>query len=156
MPTNKSPVAEKLMEAFVRFRRLSWKQHPTADLTVGETIVLSCIYRAANTDEEGVKVSELSSLLNVASPTVTQQINSLESRGFVGRKMDSEDRRAVRITLTEKGESALVEHSKAFLARISGLVEYLGEEESDKLADLLGKAFTYFNEASQAGSHRAD
>jgi DNA-binding MarR family transcriptional regulator len=156
MQASKSAVAQKLLEAFVRMRRLGWKQSPVAGLTIGETIVLSCIKRAVSEDQTGIKVSDLSSLLNVASPTITQQITSLETRGFVSRKMDREDRRAVRITLTGKGEGALAEHREAFLASINGLVEYLGEEDSDKLADLLGRVFTYFHEVRQPDAYRAD
>ena len=142
--TNKNVVAEKLMESFVRFRRLNWRQSPSTGLTTSEIMVLYHIKKAVPSDSVGIKVSEISAHLNVASPTITQQMNNLETRGYVLRKIDSEDRRVVRITLTEKGENALQEHSQAFLASINGLVEYLGEKDSNELADLLAKVFTYF------------
>jgi len=34
----------------------------------------------------------------------------------------------------------------AFAASMRGLIEYLGEEQSNQLVDLLSKAFRYFNE----------
>jgi len=143
--TDNKAVAEKLMESFIRFRRLSWRQNPMVGLTPGEIVVLHHIQRAVSTDAAGSKVTEISAHLNVASPTITQQINNLETRGFVRRNMDSEDRRVVRITITDKGETTLKEHSEAFMSTVNGLVEYLGEEDSNELADLLAKVFDYFH-----------
>lgn len=142
--TDNKAVAEKLMESFIRFRRLSWRQNPTVGLTPGEIIVLHHIKKALSTDAAGSKVTEISAHLNVASPTITQQINNLETRGYVQRNMDSEDRRVVRITITDKGETTLKVHSEAFMSTVNGLVEYLGEEDSNELADLLAKVFDYF------------
>ncbi len=93
-----------------------------------------------------MKVSELSNTLNVASPTITQQINNLETHGYVERSIDKEDRRVVRIKLTEKGLQAQRKAAEAFLVTVNGLVEYLGEEDTEKLAELMTKVSYYFTE----------
>ena len=71
-----------------------------------------------------------------------------EGRCFVRYAMlsDPEDRRAVRITLTSKGLIALKTAHDSLMASFAGLVAYLGEEDSNELAELLAKAFTYFHE----------
>lgn len=106
--------------------------------------MLFCIKNYVETHEIGIKTSELSNILNVASPTITQQVNSLERRGFVERNVDKEDRRAVRIRVTEKGEEVFKKASEEFEASINGLVEHLGQEKSEQLADLLSETFNYF------------
>ena len=108
--------------------------------------MLSYVKDAVGGEGDGVKVSELSSILNVASPTITQQINNLETHGFVERSIDKEDRRVVRIKLTEKGLQAQQKASEAFLVTVNGLVQYLGDEDTDRLADLMTKVFFYFSE----------
>jgi len=143
--------AHKLLEAFVRFRRLHIKQNSFAissgsSMTPGEMILMSYVKEGAGVDGQGVTVSELSNSLNVASPTITQQINSLETHGFVERSIDKEDRRVVRVKLTEKGLQAQQKASEAFLSTVNGLVDYLGEEDSDRLAELMTKVFHYFAE----------
>src|SRR5207248_779776 len=132
-----------------RFRRLNWKHSLIAGLTPGEMMILWCTQRAAAYDTAGIKVSKISDLLHVASPTITQHINSLETQGLVERTMDKEDRRVVRVRLTDKGESVVKKASEAFLARFSGLVEYLGEEQSNQLVDLLSKVFAYFDQVQE-------
>jgi DNA-binding MarR family transcriptional regulator len=142
-------IAYRLLEAFMQFRRSNRRPGQIAGLTPGEMMILSCVQRSTAYDPAGIKVSKISDLLNVASPTITQQINSLEAQGLVERTMDKEDRRVVRVRLTVKGESVLKKASEAFLARFSGLVEYLGEEQSNQLVDLLSKVFAYFDQVQE-------
>ena len=93
-----------------------------------------------------MKVSEISKLMHVTSPTITQMLKGLEANGLVERHIDPNDRRAVRIALTERGEAIAQRAEEIFLDSFNGLVEYLGEEESNQLIELLLKAYRYFNE----------
>jgi DNA-binding MarR family transcriptional regulator len=146
MENSTNPVAQRLLESFVRFRRLHWAHSPVHELTHSEVMVLSIIRKHGEAAADGIRVSDISNVLRVASPTITQQINSLEARGYVERRMDKEDRRAVRVLLTEKGEAAVKIAWDSFLDSFNGLAEYLGEEDSDELARLLAKVFQYFKE----------
>jgi DNA-binding MarR family transcriptional regulator len=168
MKTRHDAVAQDLLEAFSQFRRLHWRESPIAGLTPGELRVLMFVRRAAGGEpfghglgdaegegtgaREGAKVSEISSMLRVASPTATQQINELEARGYVERATDPDDRRAVRVTLTPKGEATIRQAHEAFVASFKGLVDHLGEEQSRQLADLLTRTFTYFNDIRDSNS----
>ncbi|MBC7342724.1 MAG: winged helix DNA-binding protein [Clostridia bacterium] len=148
MDGKQKQVARNLMEAFLRFKRLNWKQSPIAGLRPSEIMVLYCIQHKA-TDASGIRISEISSTLRVTSPTITQLINDLEAKGYVDRTTDKEDRRAVRVRLTDAGEKAIRKASDAFLSLFVGLVEYLGEKDSNLLAELLSRVFVYFNEVRQ-------
>ena len=85
-------------------------------------------------------------MLQVTSPTVTQLLKGLEANGLVERHIDPMDRRAVGITLTEKGEVITQKAMDAFVSSFEGLINYLGEEESNELAELLAKVFRYYSE----------
>lgn len=139
-------IAQGLIEAFSRIRSLKWRQSPIVGLKPSEIMLLFCIKKRVKPETIGIKVSDISSALKVASPTVTQLINGLENNGFVERNIDKEDRRAVRVKLTDKGERLLEKASEALFNSFNGLVEYLGEEDSKKLMELLSKVYTYFNE----------
>jgi len=153
MNTTENRAAQRLLEAFTRYRRAGWRHTPVGGLTPSEMMVL---WHVMSTTQPGcgIKVSDISNHLNVAPPTVTQQINNLEANGYVQRSMDKEDRRAVRVTLTAKGEQALKEAHDALMASLTGLVEYLGEEDSEKLADLMSRVSTYFHEVRESGSQQ--
>jgi len=90
--------------------------------------------------------------MKVAPPSVTQLVNKLETDGLVERLMDKEDRRAVRIKLTAQGEAITEKALDSIFESFNGLVVYLGEDKSNELADLLVKAFAYFNESKNKQS----
>ncbi len=91
-------------------------------------------------------VSEISKYLHVTPPSVTQLLKSLEGRGLIERHMDATDRRVIVVTLTRQGEHVTNEAKETISAKAKGLIEYLGEEQSNQLADLLFKVFHYFAE----------
>jgi DNA-binding MarR family transcriptional regulator len=128
---------QKLMECLIKFRKIHMNHHQMLGLKSNDNYLLFVIKKYVTQEPDGIKVSELSGLLNVTSPTITQQINSLEQNGYVERAMDKEDRRAVRIKLTEKGEEKLKENKDFLLKSTNELIEYLGTENSRKLTELL-------------------
>ena len=78
-------------------------------------------------------------------------MNNLEAQGLVERNVDTEDKRVVRVRITEKGERILAKAASAFYDLFGGLVEYLGEENTNLLAELLSRALTYFNATETLG-----
>lgn len=104
------------------------------------------LVRVMPSEAPTMKVSEISKLLHVTSPTITQMLKGLEANGLVERHIDPNDRRSVRIALTERGEKVAQHAEKIFTDSFIGLAEFLGEEESNQLIELLSKAYRYFNE----------
>lgn len=152
--SEKEAAARELLQAFMLFNRQNWRHHRTGSGKFSEMQVLMCVKFKSKGDpnEIGLKVSDISRILKVTSPTVTQLINGLEAGGLVARKEDPEDRRAVRITLTEEGEKTAQREISAFTDRMAGLVNYLGNEESKQLTMLLKKAGMYFKNLNESES----
>ena len=140
-----SETAQKLVKAFQQFRKTGWHEKKIAGFNPSEFRVLALIQRANEHNSE-MKVSEISQKLKVTPPTVTQIINVLEKDGFIERTIHPEDRRAVNISLTKAGFQATERARKAFSDTFLGLIDYLGEEESLQLAELLSKVHDYFNQ----------
>lgn len=141
--------ALKLMEAFAKFHKVRWHRSQELDVKFSEILVLKCLNNRVKSSS-GMKVLELSNHLDVTSPTVTQLVNNLEKNNLVERKIDQSDRRAVQISITDKGRVALKKAETAFMANFVAMVEFLGEEDSLKLAELLGKVYVYFIEEKKA------
>ena len=148
--TEGNTLAQELLYAFGRFRRTHGQQTPAAGLTRSEFMVLGCIRRGGMPEDSGIRVSEISNLLQLAPPTITQQIQELETRGLVEKHSDPDDRRAVLVRLTAKGDQAVQAAWEAMLDSFNGLVIYLGEEDSLVLVKLMDKVATYFQEVREA------
>ncbi|MBT2291254.1 MarR family transcriptional regulator [Paenibacillus albidus] len=106
--------------------------------------LLICLARKAG--QEGLKVSVLSRLLGLTPPTVTQLVNSLEGKGMVQRQDDPSDRRVVRILLTEEGGKITRKAREHMDQTLNRLVEHLGVQESNHLADMLMKVHAFIED----------
>lgn len=162
--TDIDPVAQKLLYSIMQFNKGKWRQHKPHGRNHNEIMVLACLLhgthpgerldwrdnppdfeRELNESRPGLKVSEISALLRVKSPTITPVIRGLEDEGLVERTMDPKDRRAVRITITEAGRNIIRAAHEERMQTFNQLVEHLGEEESIHLTELLTKVYTFFD-----------
>ena len=138
--------AEKLLRSFMQFHKAGWHEHSVAGCTPSEIKVLFCVGRGMKHNNAIITVSEISKILRVTSPTVTQILKKLEANDFVERHADGIDRRVVRITLTDKGQDVVHQAKEEFHASLDGLIDYLGEEQSNQLADLLSRVSHFYHE----------
>jgi len=121
----------------------------TGSLTEGlrrrEYDLLVMLQLHLNADTQALTVTELSNLLHITPAGVTHLLNPLEELGCIERLPDPNDRRVVLIALTEKGQDIAAHLITEVQARLSGLVDYLGEEDSQTLIRLMSKMIAFFN-----------
>jgi DNA-binding MarR family transcriptional regulator len=88
-------------------------------LTVIEWYILRALY-----EEDGQHASDLARAVGRAATSFTPNLDKLQEKGYIERRPDPGDRRAVRIYLTKKGEEAREQVNKAAKeidAQIAGL-----------------------------------
>ena len=147
MDLHTHPTAQRLLQSLMSFRRAGLHQHTIAGYKPSEIRLLFSLRKGIRPEcmGMGTTVSEISKRLHVTSPSVTQLLKGLEANGLVERHTDPADRRSVSITLTEKGIAVTQQAMDAFSDSIIGLIEYMGEDQSNQLAELLLKASQYFD-----------
>lgn len=148
--SNNEEVLGKLIEAITRFNKAELHQRVVDGIKPSEMMLMCEIRKTVTPESEGLKVCEISQALKVTPPTVTQLIKGLEERGFVTRTMDPNDRRAVRIKLTTEGEGQIAKSNEEIERSFEGLIEHLGIEQSHQLAELMTKAYQYYEQMSQS------
>jgi DNA-binding MarR family transcriptional regulator len=78
-----------------------FRQHIRPDkLTVIEWYILRALY-----ENDGRHASELARAVGRAATSFTPNLDKLQKKGYIERRPDKSDRRAVLIFLTEKGQS---------------------------------------------------
>ncbi len=138
--------AEELLEALHAFRALKWRPDSGHSPHPCGSHLLRHLYIGQAGEDRGLRIRDLSVSLGVKPPTVTAAVEALEARGLVERRPDPDDRRAVRIRLSEAGLSVVRERRKRILSELSGLVRRLGPEESRAFARALRVAAEYLAE----------
>lgn len=88
---------------------------------------------------EGVTISELSEYSQITKPAVSQIINVIEEKGFVERVTTKQDRRVVRVRMTEAGEAAVKASCAIASRKLDKVLEKMGHEDADAFLKLLDK-----------------
>jgi len=80
------------------------------------------------------RITELAEWEGLAQPTTTQLVRQMEDRGWVARRPDPEDRRAVLVTITDDGRRA----RERLLDELAGvLAERTADYDDDAFAALV-------------------
>ena len=134
---------QQLLVVFERLAKAEWRKQPAVGLKNSEVRTLLCIKSLSQEEQTAVTVSEISKRMFVTSPTVTQIMKSLDTNGYVERRVDAHDKRVAAIILTEKGENIVQQVSEYMNTLFAGLVDELGEGQSEMLLELLNKVCDY-------------
>lgn len=78
--------------------------------------------------QDGCRLNDLASLLNIEAPSVTRKTQELELAGLIRRRRDPQDGRAVDLQLTARGRSL---GRKLWDARRAGMHEVLASWPAD-------------------------
>ena len=133
-----------LFQLMKRFPPLKLKPSVMAGLTRSEYELLATLMLNLDDEKTALSVTEISNLLQITPAGVTHLVNPLEEAGYIERLPDPNDRRIVLIGLTDKG----TETAEALIADVQeqliGLINHLGEEDSQTFFRLLSRAIEFF------------
>ena len=121
------------------------KKNSIDGLTRSEYELLVMLVISLGDDKQAFTVTEISNLLQITPAGVTHLINPLEDVGYIERLQAPKDRRVVLIGLTEKGNQVADALILEIQEQLIGLVNHLGEKDSETLFRLLSKSINFFN-----------
>lgn len=127
-------VADLLHGLAHRLRREARDDLPDR-VTWGQVRALRTVARAGRP----MRMSELADALHVARRSATSVVDDLERHGLVARGRDGDDRRAVTVTLTDRGHATLGELREGRRAAARRVLDRLTDAELTTLRDLLAR-----------------
>ena len=95
---------KKLLETTEKIRNYQSRaisKGKAPDITMTQMQIMGCVLFSP---EKSVRVRDISEELGITPGGISQQVDTLVKMGLLERKPDEKDRRAVCITLSEKGE----------------------------------------------------
>ncbi len=101
----------------------------------GENFMLSYISRR----QGGIIPSEISNEMGITSARIAAALNSLEAKGLITRRIDTEDRRRILVDLTEAGREQAKKHYEMIMNITVNMLQYLGEEDATELVRIMKK-----------------
>jgi DNA-binding MarR family transcriptional regulator len=133
-PSAEQDLTDALYDFFKAARRARGRaaRDPSPDgLSLAQYHVLEPLSSGPRTNRE------LAESAGISAPTVTRMVDGLLQRGLVTRIEDPIDRRAVVISLTEDGLTALTRKQREYAARRRRVAAALEPHEQPLAADLL-------------------
>lgn len=133
MPQQIDPLIEAVGLSMWRVQRKITSQmslHKEIGLTVPQFGLLRMIAQ-----EKKARVIQLADKLEVKSSAVTVMLDRLEALGLIAREPDENDRRAVIVTLTTKGQELLEEAQYRSLLLLAEHLSILKPAELQNFAD---------------------
>ena len=104
----------------------------------GEAFVLQFIASKENTTIP----SDIKNAMSISSARIATVLNSLEDKGLIIRKIDSQDRRRTILKLTKAGEAKVEESAQELLDVAKRMLAYLGEADAKNCIRILGRLAT--------------
>ncbi len=129
---------------------LEWlRQSKDFDLTMSDIHLLAALEPTREKQGKAKKhagktISELSQMLNIRLPSVTQTVNKLVQKGYLEKVKCSDDKRVVYVSLTRLGQKA--EHAHRYFHRnmTRAITADLDDNEQRALLSGLSKLYGYF------------
>ena len=127
--TNRIVVADALHSAAIHLLRGVRKEDVQTGLGPARLSALSVLVFAGP-----MRLTDLARIEQVKPPTMTKVIAGLEAGGFVKRRADSEDARAVKLEATAHGRKLLQEGRRRRVKRLAEALQALTSDELEVLA----------------------
>ena len=107
--------------------------------TLGITFGQFRLLHLLNMEADGIKVVRLAEQMEVKPSAITVMLDRMEPLGLVQREMNPYDRRAVIVSVTEKGRKTAEEGRRLSEQKLAGHLSVLTGEETRNLAEYLLK-----------------
>lgn len=92
--------------------------------------------------------SDLCRSMSHDNGAITRMLDQLENRGFVVRERSQQDRRVVKLSITDQGRAKLAELTPPFIQNLNTALDPFSAEEFAELNRLLGKLKMCFEQSA--------
>lgn len=138
MNRSRDRIIQEIIENMVLMRRgiVSQRKIPLGNRRVyrGEMIALTIVGNC-----RGLSIKDIAERMDISGSAATQLIDSLVKEGLLTREGDPNDRRIVRISLTDKGKGRLEKFRKARVKAMRKILSPLDNQELEMFRNLLEK-----------------
>ncbi len=144
-----SKIIQNWMRMSIRMKKLRSNSPEGFDLRMNELWALSKIEHSAEDCGGGICNTDIQEELQVTKSAVSQMLDSLVGKGYVERKLDSNDRRRMCVTITPSGKEIL----KRFNVHANRIAEdvsaRMGEQKVQQMFDLLNEFMDIYFEVQK-------
>lgn len=110
----------------------------------GELFILKILLKSDTT----ISPTQLSEKLNSSKARISAILNSLEKKGEITREIDKENRRNIKVTITERGKEHITNELKQGYNFFSKALTKMGKEDTEQFISLIKKFLEINNQSA--------
>ena len=138
MDNDRKKLIEKILENINAIKRVIASEMHTffneISITHSQWIVLHFVKKNRN-----INIKDLANLLDTTSSAATQIVNGLVNKGLLSRRRNPDDRRTLKIELSEKSKNQFDSIKNKSFKTLSSLFDVLDDDELSKYCELNNK-----------------
>ena len=139
------PLEIYIRNIFYSIRYSAEKNTAAYNITSSQGHLLEIIFDGLVSGEQ-ISRKYLEDKMLLKGSSITSLLNGLEKKGFINRNHSNSDGRALNISLTEKGTSAITQVKLLFIDQDKKISKGMTTEEVDLFRQLLEKAYRNISE----------
>ncbi len=116
---------------------------PSTDLSLRELHLIEAVCHAEDRGLDN-RANAIAAAQRVTAGTLTTAVSLLEKKGYLERRRDERDRRAVRILPTDKARAANAVHARFHREMVDEILAHLDDGEAQVLVKALGGLTAFF------------
>lgn len=93
-----------------------------------------------------VRVSDVSKALHQTTPSITRALCAMETLGWIGKEVSSEDKRVIYVVLKEKGEEVYHTYIEKYFERLSLRLQKYDKEQLQVMSECINSMYDDFME----------
>lgn len=133
-------ISEELLSAWLRLTANVRGNRILNELSLNEIMILRLLHLEGG--EAGLTATILTDRMKLLKSQTHKVLLDLEGKGYIERRRDGRDARAIRIAITDAGTRAYLREHGGIMELVDRVVDALGEEDSKKLVELVDRALT--------------
>lgn len=139
---------KRMLDACYQAKRILEMLPPLPEGIVSSHIRYMDMIQKLQKQNDHVKVSDLSDVLNIPRPGVTRTIKEMEKRGLVQKVSSPDDGRVTYLSLTEHGKEISEKYNENYFNELTPYLDGISDADADCMIQTIQKFYDIMCERS--------
>ena len=139
---------KRMLDACYQAKRIREMLPPLPEGIVSSHIRYMDMIQKLQKQNDHVKVSDLSDVLNIPRPGVTRTIKEMEKKGLVQKTASPDDGRVTYLSLTEHGKEISEKYNENYFNELTPYLDDISDADADCMVQTIQKFYDIMCERS--------
>lgn len=139
---------KRMLDACYQAKRIREMLPPLPEGIVSSHIRYMDMIQELQKQNDHVKVSDLSDVLNIPRPGVTRTIKEMEKKGLVQKTASPNDRRVTYLSLTDHGKEISEKYNENYFNELTPYLDDISDADADCMVQTIQKFYDIMCERS--------